>query len=58
MEKTVETMSDVEFKPTQKKMKKCVECGEVSDMGVDIQGRNGKLDFLCSKCIHDCSYEE
>lgn len=53
MEKAIETLTDVEiFKPKkERKLRKCIECGDVSDKGLDIQGRNGKTDFLCEHCL-------
>ncbi len=34
-----------------KHFRKCVECGEVSDKGVEIQRANRSTDFLCEKCF-------
>ncbi len=35
-----------------KHFRKCVECGEVSDKGVEIQkAGHSTTDFLCEKCF-------
>ena len=44
MEKVVE-------EATGKKLRKCVECGNVSDKGLDIEGKSGKS-FVCQKCVN------